>query len=30
MAGLTTQANLETLSQISAQLTHIFKPNFTE
>jgi len=28
MAGLTTQQNLETLSQISAQLTHMFKPGF--
>ena len=30
MAGLTTQSNLETLSQVSAQLTHIFKPDFIE
>ncbi|MFW6107518.1 MAG: phage major capsid protein [bacterium] len=30
MAGLTTQQNLETLSQISAQLTHMFKPGFVE
>jgi len=28
MAGLTTQQNLESLSQISAQLTHTFKPGF--
>ena len=28
MAGLTTQENLESLSQISAQLTHTFKPGF--
>lgn len=30
MAGLTTQANLETLSQVSAQLTHMFKKDFVE
>ncbi|NQT85114.1 phage major capsid protein [bacterium] len=30
MAGLTTQSNLETLSQVSAQLTHMFKPGFVE
>ena len=30
MAGLTTQSNLETLSQVSAQLTHMFKPGFSE
>ena len=30
MAGLTTQQNLESLSQISAALTHMFKPGFTE
>lgn len=30
MAGLTTQANLETLSQVSAQLTHMFKPGFVD
>jgi len=30
MAGLTTQQNLETLSQISAQLTHMFKPGFVQ
>jgi hypothetical protein len=30
MAGLTTQQNLESLSQISAQLTHMFKPGFVE
>ena len=30
MAGLTTQANLETLSQVSAQLTHMFKKGFIE
>ncbi len=30
MAGLTTQQNLESLSQISATLTHLFKPGFTE
>lgn len=29
MAGLTTQQNLESLGQISAQLTHTFKPGFT-
>ena len=29
MAGLTTQQNLETLSAISAQLTHDFKEGFT-
>ena len=30
MAGLTTQQNLESLSQISATLTHMFKEGFTE
>ena len=30
MAGLTTQQNLESLSQISAQLTHLFKPGFVD
>jgi len=30
MAGLTTQQNLESLSQISATLTHMFKPGFVE
>ena len=30
MAGLTTQQNLESLSQISATLTHMFKPGFAE
>jgi hypothetical protein len=30
MAGLSTQSNLETLSQVSAQLTHMFKPGFVE
>lgn len=30
MAGLTTQQNLESLSQISATLTHLFKDGFVE
>ena len=30
MAGLTTQQNLESLSQISATLTHLFKPGFVD